>query len=386
MIPLAVPNLCGDELKNLEECISSTFVSSVGEFVNKFEDLIQKETDSIDAVCVNTGTAAIHVSLKAVGVEKDNLVIIPSLTFIATANAVKYCGADPWIIDISEDDWNLSPELLSQELRENAYTRENELYHKETNQRIACILPVYTLGCPAKMKEINRVAKEFNLPVVVDAAAALGSKYENGDIGRLADLTTFSFNGNKTITCGGGGAVIGRDQDLLDRVRHLSNTARKGMDYLHDEVGFNYRMTNISAAIGCAQINNLNMFLDKKKYIYEYYNNAFSGFGNIERFPQPSNVVSANWFCGLKFKKISEDKYYKVIEELGKEGIMARPFWMPIHMQPCFRNNKRSSQNISNKVWREILILPCSTNITRNELKTVSTQVINVCKKLEVLL
>ena len=266
MIPIAIPSLAGNEKKYLTQCIADGFVSSVGPFVNQFEEMLKKETESSYALAVSSGTCALHLALITVQVMPGDIVIIPSFTFIATANAVRHCGAIPWIVDVSEKDWNLDGQLLEHILETETFYKDGNLFHKETQRRIAAILPVYTLGLPADMEHIDRLAKKYNLPVVIDAAAAIGATYNHSKIGsQNSNLMIFSFNGNKTVTSGGGGAIISNNQNLMQKARHLCTTARIGSDYDHDAVGYNYRMTNIEAAVGCAQLEQLETFLQKKK-------------------------------------------------------------------------------------------------------------------------
>lgn len=377
MIPLAVPNLCGKEREYLNQCIDSTFVSTVGEFVNRFETLITKESSALGSVCVNSGTSALHLSLIGVGVEKDDLVILPNLTFIASANSIAYVGADPWLMDIDEKSWTLCPRLLEAELASKTEFKNNRLIHKESGRRVSCIMPVYTLGCPADMDEISRIAKKYELPIIVDAAAAIGAKYKGKEIGELGTIAALSFNGNKTITSGGGGAVVSCNKDLLDKIRHLSTTARVGTEYFHDQVGFNYRMTNLEAAVGCAQIENLKYFIKRKREIKLFYDKSFSSLAGVGSFPEPEWATSACWFSGIIMKDYSDSMISSLINELNENGVMARKFWLPISLQPCFANTFKSSTSYSDEIWNKIIVLPCSTGITSDELD----KVVSVTKK-----
>ena len=263
MIPLAVPNLTGKEREYLNKCIDTTFVSSVGEFVNRIEELTAGKCGAKHAVATSSGTTGLHLALVGCGVKPGDLVIIPTFTFIATANAVAHCGAVPWLMDISADSWTLDADQLEWELKEKTKRKDGELLHRESGKRIGAIMPVYTLGNVPDMDKIRAVSDRYQLPLIADAAAALGAKYKGGEIGSLADLTVFSFNGNKTVTAGGGGVIAGGDEALLKKLKHLSTTARVTAEYDHDMVGFNYRMTNIQAAVGCAQLERLEEFVAK---------------------------------------------------------------------------------------------------------------------------
>lgn len=369
MIHLAEPNLTGNERKYLNECIDTTFVSSVGAFVTRFEEDVVKVTGADFGTAVSSGTAGLHMALKAVGVEKDELVCIPSFTFIATANAVMHCGAQPWLIDIAKDSWTMDPEVLAQELQEKAEVRDGKVYHKSSGKRIAAIMPVYTLGMPADMDKIKRIAAEYHLPVVADAAAAIGARYKGNNIGKIADVTVFSFNGNKTITCGGGGALVSGNQEIIEKAHHLATTARCGIEYEHDMVGYNYRMTNIQAAVGCAQLERVDEFVEKKKYIREYYSKHLNGISDISFFPEVEWAESACWFSGL----VLSDKYEvkKVCELLKEKGIEARTFWKPVHQQKPYVNEERSEMKVADNLWKHVLTLPSSTGITEEELEQV---------------
>ena len=373
MIHLAEPNLTGNERKYLNECIDTTFVSSVGAFVTRFEEDVVKVTEADFGTAVSSGTAGLHMALKAVGVEKDELVCIPSFTFIATANAVMHCGAQPWLIDIAKDSWTMDPEVLAQELQEKAEVRDGKVYHKSSGKRIAAIMPVYTLGMPADMDKIKRIAAEYHLPVVADAAAAIGARYKGNNIGKIADVTVFSFNGNKTITCGGGGALVSGNQEIIEKAHHLATTARCGIEYEHDMVGYNYRMTNIQAAVGCAQLERVDEFVEKKKYIREYYSKHLSGISDISFFPEVEWAESACWFSGL----VLSDKYEvkKVCELLKEKGIEARTFWKPVHQQKPYVNEERSEMKVADNLWKHVLTLPSSTGITEEELKYIVSTV-----------
>jgi dTDP-4-amino-4,6-dideoxygalactose transaminase len=262
-----VPNLSGNEERYVVEAVRSGFVSSIGPFVGRFEAGLAAAAGGDEAVATCSGTTALHLALTTVGVGRDDLVIVPSLTFVATANAVHHCGAIPWLFDVDAASWTLDPRLLEATLAAETAIERGRCIHAASGRRVAAVLPVYTLGLPAAMREIGEIARRHRLAVVADAAAALGASYRGGPIGRLADLTAFSFNGNKTVTCGGGGALVGGDPELLRRARHLSTTARVGTEYEHDLPGFNYRMTNLEAAVGCAQLERLDALVAAKRAI-----------------------------------------------------------------------------------------------------------------------
>lgn len=375
MIHLAVPDLTGNEKEYLDNCIDTTFVSSVGEYVNKFENMVAFATGSSNAVATSSGTTGLHVALTSVGVKHGELVIIPTFTFIATANAVAHCGAEPWMMDISETDWCLNPDIVSRELNDNCVRKDNGLFHRETGKRVAALMPVYTLGNIPDMVAFRTIAYEYGIPLIADAACAIGAKYKGHDFGNLADLSVLSFNGNKTITCGGGGAVVGCNKEKLDHVRHLTTTARVWPDYDFDEVGFNYRMTNIQAAVGCAQMERLDSFVSVKRHVRKQYEEELRvlcerGFSFF-----PTQDGSSCWFSGIVLpegKDLSDVK--EVCAKLKEVNIEARPFWKPIHLQKPYKDCPGSSFSVSEKIWQRIITLPCSTNITEEELRSVITE------------
>lgn len=375
MIPLAIPNLAGNERVYLNDCIDSTFVSTVGPYVNRFEQMVGQTAGYKHTVATSAGTTGLHAGLIAVGVESGDLVIIPGLSFIATANAVAHSHAQPWMLDIDSKSWTLDPRHLEKVLREETVRDERgSLRHKATGKRVAAVLPVYTLGTPADMDPIVAIAREFGLPVVADAAAALGARYKGRSLGEMgADLTVFSFNGNKTITAGGGGAVCGNDEALVKRVRHLTTTARVGADYDHDMVGFNYRMTNIQAAVGCAQMELLTRFVARKREISAFYNECFASLPSLLPFPLPNFAESACWFAGFVLK---EGDSAAIRARLREKGIDARPFWKPLHFQTPYAACLRGDLSVSESVWSRIVTLPCSTGISDAELQQVAAIVI----------
>lgn len=380
MINLAIPNLEGNEREYLNRCIDTTFVSSVGEFVNRFEETIAKKTGSRYAVATSAGTTGLHAALIAVGVKRDDLVIIPGFTFIATANAVAHCGATPWVMDIRLEDWCLDPELVDAEIKHSCVMEKDGLLHRKTGRRVAALMPVYTLGNIPDMKRFRDIADRYGLPLVVDAACAVGADYKGEDFGGLADLSVLSFNGNKTVTCGGGGAVVGDDEQLLHLVKHLTTTARQGREYDFDMVGFNYRMTNLQAAVGCAQLERLDSFIERKRYVRAYYEEAFREC-SVESFP--ATEMASCWLSGIVLpegKGIEDVR--RLNQKLGDAGIEARTFWKPVHLQKPYLDSPRGPIEHTEAIWDRIVTLPCSTGITDEELRKVSDTVRNVLKKL----
>lgn len=379
MIPLAVPNLTGNEKKYLDNCIESTYVSSVGEYVNRFEEMVSSAIGSNYAVATSSGTTGLHAALTAVGVKQNDLVIIPTFTFIASANAVAHCGAEPWLMDIEESTWCLDPLLVRRQIEEHCENKDGMLVHKETGKRVAALMPVYTLGNIPDMKEFGAIADEYTLPLVADAACAIGATIYGENFGSFADLSVLSFNGNKTITCGGGGAVVGNDKELLSLVRHLTTTARVWPDYDFDMVGFNYRMTNIQAAVGCAQMERLSSFIAAKRHVREYYQNELQALTEQGIAFFPTTDGSGCWFSGIVLSEGKGlDNVKKTIGALKERNVEARPFWKPVHLQKPYKDCPKSEVDIAEEVWDRIVTLPCSTNISGEELKYIVKEVIKL--------
>ncbi len=370
MIPLAEPNLTGNELRYLTECVESGYVSTVGRFVGRLEDLAAAAAGAPRAVATASGTAGLHVSLVALGVRPGDLVILPSYTFVASANAIAQCGAEPWLIDIAADSLTLDPEALAGELADHVERRRDGLIHRPTGRRVAAILPVHALGQPADMDPIVDLARESELPVLADGAAALGAHYRDRLLGEFgADLTVVSFNGNKTFTAGGGGMVLGDDATLTERVRHLSTTARIGPGYDHDAVGYNYRMTNLQAAVGCAQMERLGAFLAVKRRLQADYEAALADVPGLSPLPCPDGRDSACWLSALVLDpEVDADA---VRAGLQARGIDSRPFWRPIHQQAPYEKAPRGTMGVCEALWPRVLVLPCSTHLSTEEQRTV---------------
>lgn len=403
MIPLAIPNLSGNERKYLNNCIDTTFVSSVGEYVTKLEEMSAQLSGAAYGVATSSGTTALDMALIAAGVGRDDLVIIPSYTFIATANAVAHCGAIPWLMDISTDDWCMDIDLLEHELatkterrRVRSTTEDSEpggarstsaepdaLIHIESGRRIAAIMPVYVHGNIPDMHRLKDIARSYDLPLIADAACAIGARLGTEDIGGLADMSAVSFNGNKTVTAGGGGVVISNDKAFIDRIRHLTTTARVWPDYDFDEVGYNYRMTNIQAAVGVAQLERLSDFIRSKQKVRSFYATELSDLGKKGITFFPSKEGCSCWFSGIILPEgTGLEISKKVCAGLKEKDIDSRTFWKPVHLQTPYAEVPRSDMTKSEGLWQRIITLPSSTNITDVELDTVAQAVRTVVNEL----
>lgn len=369
-IPLAIPDVSGNEGRYLQACIDSGFVSSVGPYVNRFEEMVAQKSGTAYAVATNSGTSALHLALIAVGVERNDLVVVPSYTFVASANAISLCGASPWLMDVTEESWTLDPTQLRYALERNTSPSSAGPIHKASGRRVGAVMPVHTAGHPSDMNAINAVANQFGLPVVADAAAALGADYCGHSIGVTALASAFSFNGNKTVTAGGGGAVVTQDLELAKRIRHLSTTARVGRDYVHDEVGFNYRMTNLQAAVGCAQLERLDLFVSRKSEISATYERAFRKLG-LTGLPQAPWARSSHWMSCVVLPANYGVTAEELVAQMRSRGVEARLFWRPMHEQAPYAQSLKQTMEVTDGFWARVVALPCSSNLSDEEQRAV---------------
>lgn len=349
-IPLHEPCFRGNEKKYLEECIDSTFVSSVGKFVDAFERKVEEYTGAKKAVVIVNGTVALHFALKLVGVRQDDEVITQPLTFIATANAISYCNAHPVFIDIDLDTLGMSPASLQSFLEKYAEVKGNECYNKETGKRIKACVPMHTFGHPCRIDEIVSICNNWFIEVVEDAAESIGSTYKGKHTGTFGRIGVLSFNGNKTITTGGGGMLITNDEELGNRAKYLSTQAKvpHPWEYYHDEIGYNYRMPNLNASLGLAQMEQLDTFLENKRAIAKTYQFFFEKLG-ITFFSEPKQSSSNYWLNAILLKDRNErDEFLKFTNE---NGIMTRPAWRLMQKLPMFE--KCMKHDIYHAEWIE---------------------------------
>ena len=359
-IPLHAPVFKGNERDYVLQTIDSTFVSSVGAFVDKAELLMAEISQTNKAVAVVNGTSGLHMALKLVGVNTGDEVITQALTFVATANAIKYCEAEPVFIDVDLDTMGLSPTAVLRFLESYGDRRETGTYNKKTGKRIAAILPMHTFGFPVRLDELIKIAKDWNIPLVEDAAESLGSYYKNKHTGSFGSIGVFSFNGNKIVTSGGGGMIVTQDLKLGERAKHLTTTAKvpHNYEYVHDHVGYNYRMPNLNAALLCAQLEQLDLFLKDKRDLAETYASFFEN----ERisFRREMEDTKANyWLMCLELENLEERNAF--LEETNASGVMTRPIWQLMFRLPMFENCYRDDQ--TNAVFLEERIVNIPSNV-----------------------
>jgi len=353
-IPLHEPTFGGNEKKYLIDCIDSTFVSSVGKYVDQFEQMVADYTGAKYAIAASNGTAALHIALVLSGVNAEDEVITQPLTFIATANAISYTGAKPVFVDVDRDTMGMSPKALKDWLLDQTEQRttnnEQQTINKTTGKRIAAVIPMHTFGHPCRIDQIKEICDEYNITLIEDAAESLGSTYKGKHTGTFGLFGTLSFNGNKTITTGGGGMIITDNKELAKLAKHLTTTAKvpHKWDYVHNMIGYNYRLTNLAAALGVAQMEQLPSFIERKRKLAKMYENFFStSILTLTFIPEPQNSASNYWLNAILLEnRIQRDEF---LEETNNAGIMTRPIWELMNRLPMFKDSQCG--DLTNSEW-----------------------------------
>ncbi|EGN08397.1 LegC family aminotransferase [Bacteroides fragilis] len=362
-VPLHAPLFIGNEKKYLAECIDTTFVSSVGKFVDRFEELVACYTGSKRAVVCVSGTNALHMGMLLVGVERDDEVLTQALTFIATCNAISYIGAHPVFLDVDRDTLGLSPLAVKRWLSTHAEVRDGQCYNKKTGRRIKACVPMHTFGHPMKIDELSAVCNEYHIELVEDAAESIGSFYKGRHTGTFGRVGVISFNGNKTITTGGGGMLLFQDEELGRLAKHLTTQAKvpHRWAFVHDHIGYNYRMPNINAALGCAQMENLDRYVSNKRETAERYREFFSRIPDVEFVVEPANSRSNYWLNAVLLKDRRAQQSF--LEYTNDHGVMTRPVWELMNRLEMFRGCE--TDGLENTVWLEerIVNIPSSVRL-----------------------
>lgn len=358
----------GNEWKYVKDCLDTGWVSSVGSYVDQFEKMSAEFAGTKFAVATSSGTTALHISLIMLGVDQNDLVITQNITFIATVNSIKYTGAHPVLIDTDENNWQMDLDLLEKFLEEETDQKNGACFHIKSGRRIPVIMPVHVLGNICDMDRLLALAKKHNIIVIEDSTEALGSYYKNKHAGSFGLLGTFSYNGNKIITTGGGGMIVTNDEALAKRAKHLTTQAKSDpFEYMHDAVGYNYRLVNVAAAMGVAQMEQLPSFIDRKKEVIAFYKKELSGVGDIT-FQGVRDDVNPNWWLPT----IKTSKQREVLKGLNDNKLQSRPFWVPMNQLPMFKNDVFYNQtDRSDFLYKHCLSIPCSTNITDEQLQSV---------------
>jgi perosamine synthetase len=369
-VALHEPSFGGNEIEYLTECIDSTYVSSFGKFVDRFENELAQFTGAKHVVAVVNGTAALHIALKLAGVLPGDEVLIPALTFVATANAVIYCNATPHFIDSEATTLGIDPNKLREYLTVNTEQVSSKCVNINTGKVIRTIVPMHTFGHPSDLEGLLSVAHDFNITMVEDAAEALGSYYRGQHVGTFGKLGTLSFNGNKTITTGGGGAIVTNDEAIARHAKHLVTTAKlpHAWEFHHDEVGFNYRMPNLNAALGCAQLEQLPAKINLKRKLFNNYERAFRGIAGINLFAEPMNSESNYWLQTLLLDETDAGIRDSILELTNAVGLMTRPAWKLISELEPFENYPSMELNCARSLEKRIVNIPSSDHLM--EVKT----------------
>jgi perosamine synthetase len=382
MIPLCVPELGGNEWQYVKECLDTNWVSSAGPFVDRFEASVAGYVGARNAVAIVNGTAAIHIALLVAGVQPDDEVIVPALTFVAPANAVRYANAWPVFIDVEPNYWQIDTDKLREFLTNECESGSDGLRNKNTGRKVTAILPVHILGHPCDIDSIMEIAHTFELKVIEDATESLGAEYKGRKVGTGSDFVCFSFNGNKVITTGGGGMVVTNNDDAATRIRYLSTQAKDDpIEYFHENIGFNYRLTNVQAAIGCAQMELLDQYVQKKRTIYANYESAFKSVDGIQLQAQSKDVVSTCWMSTITVDPVKFGRDSRsLMKELGAHRIQSRPLWHPIHSLPPFRSSQAYKVEVADRLYATALSLPSSVGLTEIDQNKVIDKILNAAR------
>ncbi len=361
-VALHEPSLVGNEWAYLKDCLDSTYVSYVGPYVDRFEGMLADFTGARKVVAVVNGTAALHMALILVGVQRNDEVLIPALTFVATANAVAYCGAVPHFVDSDERTLGLDPHKLRDYLKDITSKVAKPCVNRHTGRRIKAVIPMHTFGHPVDLDPLGEVCREYGVTMIEDAAESLGSYYKGRHTGNDGRVSILSFNGNKTLTTGGGGAIITNDEALGRLAKHLTTTAKKPhrWAYEHDDIGYNYRMPNLNAAVGCAQMERLPSFLASKRNLAETYRQAFQGIDGVAFFTEPIFARSNYWLNILLLDEACADQRDELLEKTNEVGIMTRPAWTLMHRLPMYRGCPAMELSVAERLSKSLINIPSS--------------------------
>ncbi|HVG01503.1 MAG TPA: LegC family aminotransferase [Nitrospira sp.] len=372
-IPLSVPVLRGNEWKYVKDCLDTGWVSSVGSYVDRFEQEVAKFVGAGYGVATSSGTAALHVALQIVGVEPEDEVLVPALSFIAPANAVRYLGAWPVFIDAEPRYWQMDVEKVESFLQEECVQEGSALRNKSTGRRVRAILPVHILGHPCDLDVLRTLASRYDLRLVEDATESLGAQYKGRAIGSLGDVACFSFNGNKLLTTGGGGMLVTHDEAWARQAKYLTTQAKDdAIEYIHCRIGYNYRLTNLQAAVGCAQLEQLEHFVAFKRRLAARYRTAFDSLPQIQVMSEAPWATSSFWLSTVLLDPAMTNIDRRTLRKiLAERHIETRPLWQPLHRSPAHRGAQSYHCVVADQIQEQALSLPSSTNLTDAEQERV---------------
>jgi perosamine synthetase len=372
MLLLSAPNISGNEWKYVKDCLDTGWVSSVGAYVEEFEKMTASFSGAKYAVATSSGTTALHTCLIVNGIGKEDYVIAPNVTFVATINSIKYTGADPVLIDVDPETWQMDLSLLEEFLEVETELQNDISVYKKNGRRIKAIMPVHVLGNMCEMDRLVHIAKRHNLIIIEDATEALGSYYKGRQAGTFGLMGSFSYNGNKIITTGGGGMIITDDQALAKKAKYLTTQAKSDpFEYIHDEIGYNYRLVNTAAAMGVGQMELLPGFIKRKNEIIDFYKKELLGVGDIQ-FQKVDKDVTPNWWLPT----IITEKQKQVLKILNDNNMQSRPLWMPMNQLRIFKEDIYfRKDDHSDFIYRRCLSIPCSTNIKDEDMAAVAAKI-----------
>lgn len=373
IVPLCIPEIRGNEWKYIKECLDTNWVSSVGPFVDRFEQMVADYVGAKFGVATTNGTAALHIALLVAGVQPDDEVLVSTLSFIAPSNAVRYVGAWPVFMDAEPQYWQLDPSKATDFIEKMCHWRNGAVYNKRTGRRVKAILPVHILGHPVDMTPILAIARKYELVVIEDAAESLGSKYNSCMVGHLGDIGCLSFNGNKIITTGGGGMIVTDNEVWAERAKYLTTQAKDDpVEYIHNEIGYNYRLTNIQAAMGVAQMEKLDEHLEAKRQIMQRYGKHLMNIEGIELPKEANSTFCTFWLYTVM---VIQDCYgmssRQLMQSLASKGIQTRPLWCPIHRLQPYRECETYRINQADQLYNQSLSLPSSVGLHAEDLTAV---------------
>ncbi|MBI4538159.1 MAG: LegC family aminotransferase [Gemmatimonadetes bacterium] len=379
IIPLCVPEIRGKEWEYVKECLDSNWVSSVGPFVEVFERKVAELVGARYAVATDSGTAALHVAVLLAGIAADDEVLVSTLSFIAPANAVRYAGAWPVFVDAEPEYWQMDPEKAVDFLEKGCEWRRGALYNKVSGRRLKAILPVHVLGHPCDVDPILEAARKYDLAVIEDAAESHGARYKGRSVGHLGDIGCFSFNGNKIVTAGGGGVVVTDNEDWARKAKYLTTQAKDDpVEYVHHEIGYNYRLTNLQAALGCAQLEQLDAYMVEKRRIAARYREAFRELCGIDSMREAPWALSIFWLYTIL---VDESQYGMdsrvLLRRLGEAGIQARPLWQPLHLSKVHAGAQATDCSVAERLNRQALSLPSSVGLSAADQQRVIDVICN---------
>lgn len=357
------PEFDGNEWKYVKDCLDTGWVSSAGSYISKFEAMLTDITGVKHAIATVNGSAALHAGLLFSGIESDDEIIIPTLTFVATANAVSYCGGIPHFADSEEQTLGIDASKLSDHLSKNAEIRDNQCFNKNTNRRISALIAMHTFGHASELEALKDVCERYHLILIEDAAEAIGTLYKNKHVGNWGLVSTLSFNGNKTITTGGGGAILTNDNTIAEQARRITDTAKVPHRWArtHDFIGYNYRLTNMNAALGCAQLEQLDGFIERKRRLTKAFADAFSAISGVRLFTETNDCKSNYWLNALILDAGNAVLRDEILDLTNDAGIRTQPAWTPMHQLPMYKNSPSMDLSTAESLFQRTINIPSSS-------------------------